>query len=196
MPEQKTTSFGLIERARAGDSDAFAALFARYRARLAVFLHYRLGPDLAARLETDDLLQETFLRAFRDVGGFSYSGAGSFFRWLAAIAAHVIADAARYQGRERRRGELVPFRSESNPNGPDPLDTETPSRVVVRQERVERLLARLDTLAPDDREVILLSKFEGLETAEIAARMGKSREATALLLHRALKRLRAAADSV
>jgi RNA polymerase sigma-70 factor (ECF subfamily) len=196
MPLQATTSFGLIERARKGDPDAFGALFARYRPRLAVLLYYRLGPELAGRVEVDDLLQETFLRAFRDIGGFSYSGAGSFFRWLAAIAAHVTADAGRYEGRERRRGELLPFRSGSNPNGPEPLDTQTPSRIAVRRERIERLLARLDTLPSDYREVLLLSKFEGLDTAEVADRLGKSREAVALLLHRALKRLRAAAASV
>jgi len=58
---------------------------------------------------------------------------------------------------------------------------------------VQALFARLEGLPPDYREAILLAKVEGLSTAEIAARMGKTREAVALLLHRALKRLRALA---
>ncbi len=194
MSGPATTSLGLIGRAQRGDSDAFTALFERYRPRLAVLLHYRMGEALRGRVELDDLLQETFLRGFRDIECFTYTNPGSFFRWLAAIAGHVTADAARYEARDRRRGEHVRFRSESNPDGPDPVNTQTPSRIVARHERVERVLARLDALAPDYREVILLSKFEGLETNEIGERMGKSRGTVALLLHRGLKKLREAGN--
>jgi DNA-directed RNA polymerase specialized sigma24 family protein len=52
------------------------------------------------------------------------------------------------------------------------------------------LLERLDALPADYRQAILLAKIEGLSTAELAERMGKSREAAALLLHRAVKRFR------
>jgi RNA polymerase sigma factor (sigma-70 family) len=52
------------------------------------------------------------------------------------------------------------------------------------------LLGRLDALPPAYREVILLARMEGLSTGEVAERMGKSREAVSLLLHRALARLR------
>lgn len=55
------------------------------------------------------------------------------------------------------------------------------------------LLARLDALSEEYRQAILLAKIEGLSTAELAERLGKSRQAAALLLHRALKRFRALA---
>lgn len=187
-----TTSFGAVEKVKGGDYDAFTALFAKYRRRLAVLLRYKAGAELRSSVDIDDLLQETFLRAFRDIGHFSYESPGSFWNWLACIAGHVVLDAARFQGRQKRRaGEAVRFRSESNPNGPDPIDLKTPSLLLSEKEAVQALLDRLDALPEDYRQAILLAKVDGLTTAEIAARLGKSREAAALLLHRALKRFRA-----
>jgi len=62
--------------------------------------------------------------------------------------------------------------------------------VFARQEGVQTLLRKLDALPAEYREVLLLSKFEGLTTAEISERVGKSREGVALVLHRGLKRFR------
>jgi RNA polymerase sigma factor (sigma-70 family) len=103
----------------------------------------------------------------------------------------VIADAARYQNREKRRAkELVRFRSESNPAGPEPMDSETPSRIFEREEGLQVLLRKLDVLPADYREMIMLSKFAGLTTREISESSGRSRQSVALTLHRALKRFR------
>ena len=60
----------------------------------------------------------------------------------------------------------------------------------MQNEGVENLLARLDALPPDYRQAILLATVEGLSSAEMAIRMNRSREAVAVLLHRALQRLR------
>jgi len=55
---------------------------------------------------------------------------------------------------------------------------------------VYRLLEHLDSLPANYRQVVLMTKVEGLSTQETAERLGKSRESVALLLHRALRRLR------
>jgi RNA polymerase sigma factor (sigma-70 family) len=111
--------------------------------------------------------------------------------WLSRIADHKIVDAARFQARQKRDGgERLRFRSKSNPGGPEPADSQTPSRIFLAEERMKSLLATMDALSTEQREVILGAKFEGLTTQEIAAKMSKSREAVALLLHRALKRFR------
>jgi RNA polymerase sigma-70 factor (subfamily 1) len=191
----RTTSYGLLERVRAGDPDAFRQLFERYHHRLALLAHYRLGPSLRAGMDAGDVVQETFLAASRDLASFEYRSPGSFYRWLSAIATHVIEDAARHAGRLKRAGgERVPFRSASRPGGVEPADSLTPTRVLFQQERLRDLMLRLDALAPQYREVILLAKLEGLTTAEIAERLGKSREQVALLLHRALASFRRGGD--
>lgn len=191
-----TSSKGLVDRIRNGDQEAFTALFSKYRPRLAVLIHYRLSPELKQRFEVDDIVQETFLRAFRDFGQFNYRSPGSVMNWLARIADHAIADLARSQGRQKRHAaELLRFRSESNPSGPEPVDSRTPSRALAESESLRGLLENLSSLPEDYRQAILLMKVEGLTTAEAAERLGKSREATALLLHRALKRFRALQDA-
>lgn len=187
-----TSSHDLIERIKAGDQEAFAALFNKYRRRLAVLIHFRLSPELRSFAEVDDILQEAWLRAFRDFAQFTYRSPGSFMSWLARIADHAMADVARAQGRQKRHAvEMLRFRSASNPAGPEPLDSKTPSRLLAQEESLRRLLDKLNALPEDYRQAILLMKVEGLSTPEAAERLGKSKEATALLLHRAIKRFRA-----
>jgi RNA polymerase sigma-70 factor (subfamily 1) len=188
--ESPTSTFTLLEKAQAGDREALSRAFEKFERRLAVLVHFKISERTRTFAEVDDIVQETLLRAFRDIEHFSYQAPGSFLRWLSAIADHAIVDRVRYQGRERRAGEEIPFRSESNPAGPEPADTKTPSRLLAQREAVERLLARLSALPEDYRKVILMAKIEGLSTAEIAAQMGKSREAVALLVYRAVKRFR------
>jgi RNA polymerase sigma-70 factor (ECF subfamily) len=182
-----TSSYGLVEKVKGGDQEAFSGLFEKYSRRLAVLIYYKLGAELRGTREVDDILQETLLRAFRDLGQFHYRAPGSFLKWLSTIADHVIVDAARYEGRERRKAaEVVPLSQ-----APELADTKTPSRLLAQKEGIARLLERLDALPEDYRLAIVLAKIEGLSTAELAERMGKSREAAALLLHRAVKRFRA-----
>jgi RNA polymerase sigma-70 factor (subfamily 1) len=193
LTESPTSTFTLLEQARAGDRQALSRIFEKHQRRLTVLVYYRVGPESRRFAEVEDLVQETFLRACRDLDRFAWQSPDSFFRWLAAIAGDVVVEQARYRARACRAGEEVPLRSASNPAGADPADTATPSRLLARKEAVERLLARLDELPADYREALVLARIEGCSTAEIAERMGKSRDAVALLVYRALKRLRATA---
>src|SRR5713226_7803916 len=185
----QTSTYDLVERFKKGDTEAFSLVFRKYQRRLAMLVHYKMSPELRSVAEVDDILQEVFLAASRDMNHFTYQSPGSLMAWLSRIADHVIVDAARYQNREKRRAEeLLRFRSESNPT--EPVDSETPSRLFAREETVQNLLKKLDALPAEYREMIVLAKFEGLTTKEISERVGKSRESVALLLHRALKRFR------
>ena len=148
-------------------------------------------------MEVDDVLQETFFAAAQDAGSFVYRAPGSFLSWLARIAEHIIIDEARARNRQKRRAaEVVRFRSESNPAGPEPMDSNTPSRIFAQEEGVRALLGRLNALPANYREAILLAKVEGLSTTEMAERLGKSREAVAVLLHRAVGKFREVAGNV
>jgi RNA polymerase sigma-70 factor (ECF subfamily) len=186
-----TSTFGLVERFKNGDEEAFTLLFEKYRRRLAVLVYYKLSEELRGSIEVDDVMQETFFAAARDAGNFTYRVPGSFLSWLARIAEHVIIDEARAHSRKKRHAEeLVRFRSESNPGGAEPVDSQTPSRILAQEEGVRELLGRLNALPEDYRQVILLAKVEGLTTQEVAERLGKTREATAVLLHRAVKKFK------
>jgi RNA polymerase sigma-70 factor (ECF subfamily) len=188
--ESQTSTHDLVELVKQGDHDAFRRLFDKYRPRLAVLAHYKLGSQLRRDADVDDVLQETLLRAYRHIDQFKYQKPGSFMNWLGRIAGNVIAEMGRSQNRLKRAGEHVRFRSESNPGGPDPAHSHTPSRIFSENESLSLFLEQLDQLPEDYRRVILLSKVEGFTTSEVAERLGKSAEATALLLHRAIKRLR------
>lgn len=193
--EPMTSTHHLVQRVKDGDSEAFAGLFDKYRGRLGVLIHYKLGQDLRRLVDVDDVLQETLMKAYRDIGRFEYRSPGSFMNWLARIAEHVIADLGRFQGRQKREADIVRFRSDSNPGGPEPVDSMTPSRIFRENEALARLIQELDRLPEDYRTVILLAKVEGLTTGGIAERLGKSKEATSLLLHRAIKRFRSLHDA-
>lgn len=193
--QASTSLFALLERAKAGDGEALSDAFEKCRPRLAVLVYFKLGARERTFGEAEDLVQETLLRGFRDIDRFRYESPGSLLRWLSSIADHVIVDRVRYRNRDCRAGEEVRFRSPSNPLGPEPADTQTPSRLFAQQQAVERLLSRLEELPEDYRQAIVLAKVEGLSTAEMAERLGKSREAVALLVYRAVKRFRALCES-
>jgi len=185
-----TSTFDLLQRFRQGDSQAFTLLFEKYRRRLGVLIHYKLSEENRRRLEVDDILQETFFAAVRQLDRFEYRTPGSLLSWLSRIADHAIIDAARHESRKKRHGgEMLRFRSPSNPGGPEPADSKTPSRLYRGQEAIGELIDRLNQLPTDYRQVILLARVEGLSTAEMAERLGKTRPQVALLLHRALLRL-------
>jgi RNA polymerase sigma-70 factor (ECF subfamily) len=181
----------LVERFKRGETEAFSLIFRKYRRRLAVLVYYRMSSELRGAVEVDDILQEVFLAAAQDMGNFTYQSPGSLMAWLSRISDHVVVDAVRYQNRGKRHAEeMLRFRSESNPAGPEPVDRETPSQVFARTENMQILFKKLDSLPAEYREIILLAKFEGLTTKEISERVKKSRESVALTLHRALKRFR------
>src|SRR5215475_9236772 len=193
--QQATSTYDLLARIEQGDESAFTTLFEKYQKRLALLIHYKLGLGLRRLAEVEDVLQETFLEAFRDLKQFRYQKPGGFLGWLSRIADHVIADTARFHGREKRRADLVRFRSEGNPDGPEPVDSETPSRLLAEKEGLLALVKKLDRLPEDYRRAILLAKVEGLSNAEMAEQLGRTREAAALLLHRAIKRFRVIQES-
>jgi RNA polymerase sigma-70 factor (ECF subfamily) len=178
LSEQTT----LIERAKRGDAAAFNALVRHVRPRLETAIRARVGSHLAARVEVDDLLQETLLWAFRSIESFRWRGDESFFRWLRGVAEHVILKAA---NRESSRLALPLLGEVANHDA-------TPSKAMRRHERFERLQAALNSLSPDHRRVVLLARIERLKLDEIARRMERSTEAVKQLLRRALDRLRSA----
>jgi RNA polymerase sigma-70 factor (ECF subfamily) len=180
MGPSRETSEDLVQRAREGDREAFDALILRFRDRLDAWVRSSLGPELKVRVSSEDVLQETFLWAFKGIGNLRWRGEASFGHWLVSIAKHVLF-------KEARKGKHACLELERDTAG----GGVTPSRLVRRDERFDRLEKALADLSPEHRHVVELARIEGLPVKEIARRMDRSPNATSQLLARALKKLRA-----
>src|SRR5688572_6918872 len=80
----------LVKKAQQGDRAAFDRLFERYRTGVRDLIGMRLRDPARKKLEVDDLVQETFLRALQKIGSFKWQGDESFLRWLRGIGANVV----------------------------------------------------------------------------------------------------------
>ena len=171
-----------LRRALAGDRPALESLLAGERAGLVSFVRHRLRAPLNSQVDVDDVVQETLTRAFQRITIFRGDDGVAFSRWLRGFASNVIFEAA---SRARRR----PAQSLQH----EPVDEAlSQSMHARREERFDRLQEALDTLSPEHREVILLARVRRLPIKEVAQHIGRTPNATAQLLWRAVQKLRTA----
>ncbi len=179
---------GLIEKARRGDHRAFERIVLRFNKHVTATVSSEFGRTLRRRVEVDDLVQETFLQAFRSIEQFRGECEGTLQRWLSTIARHVV------QGQGRKMtAKKAGFQREIDVpvSSIEDVDT-TPTKGPQREERFERLKAAIGSLRPSHRQVITLARLKGLPIKETARRMGRSEKATSVLLVRAMLKLRKA----
>lgn len=169
----------LVERARAGDGAAMAALLERYEPRVLRVVRRRLGPDLRRHVESGDVLQETMVEVVRSIGGFRPRDERSFLRWLAALVENRLRNLAR-KGRRHRVDSLEDHALDPAASGA--------SRTHPLDRRFERelLAAAMDELSDDHRLVLRLRHEERLPFKEIGERTGRSEDA-AWILHKRAK---------
>jgi len=180
-------SSSLLRRARDGSREALNTLLADCGGRVNAFIRLRLGPGLRGQVESSDVLQLTLLRAFQNIEQFEGASRRSLVAWLVAIAQNVIRDEAEFAHRQRRDvRKNVPIGEDA-----ETLVAEVRSEVskLIVKEETRRLEEAMERLEPLHREVILLRKYEELRFAEIGARLGKSPDASRMLLARAMTAL-------
>lgn len=178
-----------LSRASRGEQAARAALFARHAEKLRLYVEFRLGRALARRVEVDDVVQETFLRAWRDVASTTLSGDNAFFGWLTAIARHVIVDIARAARTQKRAGEVQRLErsSWSRAGTVDPADSSAgPATRAAQGELRGHLRTAFHALTPQHRRVIALRQFEQKSAREAAPQLGCTELAVHALFRRAL----------
>ncbi len=149
MEDQERTAI-LVDHAKRGDRQAFDRLLARFQERLRSTVEGWSRFQVGSNVEVDDVLQETFLRAFRSLDGFEWQGKDSFFRWLCVIAKRALAQAI--QERRKIQGSVSP--PSAAVSGP------TQTTMSRRVERFDRLEDALQSLTPEYREVLVLSRVE------------------------------------
>lgn len=156
----------LALEARDGSRRSFEELALRYRRRLFVYLRPRLGSDQDA----EDMVQEAFLKLYRNIG--SYDPAYRFSTWLYTSANRLAISSFR---KKRAVGAQVE---------PGSIPAGTPARADDR-DAVAGLWETARTLGGNQFRVLWLRYGEDMTVAEIAASLSKSRLAVRLLLHRA-----------
>jgi RNA polymerase sigma-70 factor (ECF subfamily) len=171
----------LIERALRGDQLSFADLYNRYAAGL-YRLCYNLLPD---RQDAEDVMQESFVYAFRNLGRFDRQKAG-FRTWLYTIAVSRCRNTYR-----RKRFALVDLSYAADVEIPA-SHHEQPEVALAQQESVRALRIALVQLAPMLREAVVLRYGHSLtyrEMAEILDCPQKTAESRVRLAHQKLKDL-------
>jgi RNA polymerase sigma-70 factor, ECF subfamily len=159
-----------VAEARAGDADAWAALFQRYRLPLYVFI-FELVRDEQTSL---DLVQETFLNAFRHLR--SLRDDEKFGSWLFRIAHQKCIQLWR-----RRDREVEPAMPETD---------DTPVELLIREEQEEEFMKLLEKLPVTQRSAILLHYVEDFSLEEIARITGTNTGTVKSRLHYAKRALR------
>jgi RNA polymerase sigma-70 factor (ECF subfamily) len=172
----------LAHQAQRGDQAAFEALFDSCRELVRAGIESRLRAYGTQGLDVEDILQETFSQALGSLGRFRWEGEAAFLRWLHGISRNLTLAASR-QAQRARPFEGAELEQLVDRDG-------APSTGMRREERFARLEHALARLSAEHRQVILLSRIDGLTTAEIARRMERSHAAVRQLLWRALRALK------
>ena len=165
-----------IQRAQAGDQEAFACLVEAYQ--IAVYnLAYRM---LGNAVEAEDAAQETFIRVYTRLD--TYDSERKFSSWLLAIASHYCIDRLR----QRRLGllsldELPPWRWLASSSRPE--------EAVIRGEERDEVRQLLDQLPPHYRATVILRYWHDLSYQEIAEAMETTESAVKSTLYRARRML-------
>jgi RNA polymerase sigma-70 factor (ECF subfamily) len=180
---------GAVERARSGDSDAF---------RLLVEQHGRAVFRLAFRMtgneeDAEDVVQETFLRAYRQLD--KYQARSSFSTWLYRIASNYSLDLIRMRKRhedKRERGGA----EERDILQSLPVNAPGPDRIVYSSQVQERVNEALNELSAQERTAFVLRHFEGMSIEEIGQALGTGTNATKHSIFRAVQKLRRSLEPV
>jgi RNA polymerase sigma-70 factor (ECF subfamily) len=175
-----TEVWKLIERAQQGESEAFGLIYDRYVDTVFRFVYFRVGNRQLA----EDLTSDTFLRALKRIGSFTWQGR-DLGAWLVTIARNLVADhfkSGRYRLEVTTGDVLDADREDRGPEG-------SPESAVVEHITNMALLGAVKQLNPEQQECIVLRFLQGFSVAETAQTMGKNEGAIKALQYRAVRAL-------
>ena len=178
-----TQTLDLVRQAQGGDDDALNRLFQRYSDRVRTIIRLRLGERLRRRLESVDILQDTFVEAVKSFDRFEMRDEGSLIHWLSRLAERRILAANEFHGAQKRSIDRVVPLEIGDPvvspawHGPSPFES------AVDAENTSRVETCIGELPEEYREVIILRDYAGASWRTIADELGRKSEDGVRMLH-------------
>jgi RNA polymerase sigma-70 factor (ECF subfamily) len=178
-----------VARARAGDADAFRVLVER---------HSRAVYSVAVRMtgnchDAEDIVQDTFLKAYRQLDRFE--SRASFSTWVHRIAINCAVDLLRSRPRREQPEEHAALEEAAAVQGQHPgQHMMSPERLMASVEARDRVQAALTRLSALERAAFVLRHFEGQSIAEISRALGIRDSAAKHCVFRAVRKMRLALE--
>jgi len=165
----------LVDRAQKGDRVALEELYLIHFDRIYGYLHMSVGN----RHDAEDLTTQTFLKMLESIGRFRWRSA-PFSAWLFRIAHNLAMDHFRARRRWQPEEEV-----------PEPPGSEEPSAEMLAMHAIgrESMLEMIETLSPEQQQVLTLKFVFNFSNADVATILGKTEGAIKSLQHRALASL-------
>lgn len=190
---------GEKDRLLVGGETVLAELFEKETPRLERMLLVRMSQQLRRRVDTDDVLQETWLRIRARYGGFIDSNVTHFYVWLYQQTSQTLIDLHRRHCVTQARDVKceVPISDRWwNPRTSDMISDylaaslTSPSEAASRHEDLEKIRATLDEMEVIDKEIITLCHFEGMSLDEVAELVGMKPATTRTRYYKSLRKLK------
>jgi RNA polymerase sigma-70 factor (ECF subfamily) len=189
--QREWPSESTLTAAVGGDRVALERLLLSHYDELTRRIEAKLPPRLQSTQAVEDILQLTFLQAFRDIADFQQRTDATFGDWLARIAENRLCDAIRQHDRPKHGGDLQ--RVGDRPPDDSRIgslwdwiaaDDTSPPSAAARGEALQALQVALAALPDDQRMAIQLQQLEGKSVEETAATLGRTPGAIRGLVHR------------
>lgn len=174
------TDVAAVEQVRAGNTQAFRVLVDRH-SRGIFRLTYRMTGN---RQDAEDTVQETFLRAYRQLRHFD--GGAAFSTWIYRIASNCAIDHLR--SRKKREADGIDILDRHAAHDP------SPERLTASSQVSEMLGSALDELSELERAAFVMRHYEGLPMEEIGRTLGVQPNAAKHSVFRAVQKLRRALE--
>jgi RNA polymerase sigma-70 factor (ECF subfamily) len=181
------TDVAYVSKARTGDADAFRALVERH-SRTLFGLAYRMTGNES---DAEDVVQDSFLRAYRQLGTFD--DRASFGSWIYRIAVNCSLDLMRARKRRSERMQSADTEMD-DPIAALPALGPGPDRLALSGEIRERLDSAMSHLSETERSAFVLRHFEGMCMEEVGRALGCESGAAKHSVFRAVRKLRRALE--
>lgn len=160
MAEQLTDQ-ALVERVQQGDKKAFNLLVSRYQNKVAGLL-----TRYVSRNDIPDVVQESFIKAYRSIE--SFRGDSAFYTWLYRIAVNTAKNYLTAQGRRPPSEDILAEDAESYDVGTHLRDVDTPENEMLSGELEKIVFDTINNMPEDLKTAITLRELEGLSYEDIA----------------------------